>query len=126
MSLSDDLFDRLATIGTIGGPAAPRLYRRSLPQPFTLPAITFFRVDTVFEYAHDGDSELIHPRYQVSCWAATNAAANLLAREVQVLMDGWTAIHGGAALPVGQTDAESDTEVAVPQAIIDYIIWYNI
>ena len=122
MTLSDDVYDVLAPIVTIGGPAAPRVYRRSLPQPYTLPALTFYRVDTVFEYAHDGDSELIHPRYQVSCWATTQDAAEKLAREVQQKMDAWA---GGAALPQDQNDL-TDPETGVHQVVIDFVLWWKV
>ena len=118
MSLADDVYDVLDTVATVGD----RIYRRRLPQPYTLPALTFFRVDTVFEYAHDGDSALIHPRFQVSCWAATNAAAEALAREVQQAFDAWA---GGTALPVGQYDV-TDPDTDVWQVVIDFVLWYNI
>lgn len=121
-SLADLVYDVLAPIPTIGGPAAPRVYRGSLPQPYTLPALTFFRVDTVFEYAHNGDNDLIHPRFQISCWAATNAAAEALAKAVQTVFDAWAQ---GTALPQGQTDL-SDPETGVHQVAIDYILWWNV
>ena len=118
MTLADDVYDVLVTVPTVAG----RVYRRRLPQPYTLPAQTFFRVNTVFEYAHDGDSTLIHPRFQVSCWAETNAAAESLARKVQQAMDGWA---GGVALPVGQYDI-TDPDTDMWQVPIDFILWYNV
>ena len=125
MSLSDAVFDVLATIVAVGGPAAPRVYRSRLPQPYTLPALTFFRVDTVFEYAHDGDSGLIHPRWQVSCWASTNKAAETLARSVQQAFDTWFIAGTRHALPVGQSDL-TDPETGVHQVAIDFIIWWKV
>ena len=125
MSVSDDLFDHLSTIALIGGPAAPRLYRHRLPAPIpTMPALTFFRVSSVFEYAHDGDNELVQARFQISCWATTNAGATALARAVQQRMDTWHATFGGSALPAGQYDLV-EPDVDIYQAPIDYLIWYK-
>jgi len=125
MSVSDDLFDHLATIALIGGPAAPRLYRRKLPAPIPdMPALTFFRITTGFEYAHDGDSTLIGPRYQVSCWAETGAGAETLARTVQQRMDTWHTIFGGAAIPIEQYDM-IESETGMFHVPIDFRIWYN-
>lgn len=122
-SLADLVYDVLAPIVTVGGPGAPRVYRGRLPQPApTLPALTFFRVDTVFEYAHNGDNALIHPRFQISCWAETNAAAESLAREVQGKFNAWTL---GTALPQGQSDL-TDQETGLHHVAIDFVLWWNV
>lgn len=125
MSLEDDVFDALAVIPAIGGPGSARLYRNTLPQPYTLPAITYHRVDTVFEYAHNGDNGLIHPRFQVSCWANTNAAALAIAKTVQTTMDSWLVTGSRHALPVNQYDL-TDPDTGVYQVAIDFIIWYTV
>jgi hypothetical protein len=125
MSLEEAVYDALAPIVAIGGPGAPRLYRNMLPQPYTLPAITYFRVDTVFEYAHNGDNGIIHPRFQVSCWAATNAAALSLAATVQTTMDAWFTAGTRHALPVNQYDL-TDPDTGVHQVALDFILWYTI
>lgn len=122
--LGDALFDALKTIATIGGPGAPRLYRNRLPQPYTLPAVTMTRVDTVFEYAHDGDSTLVHPRWQISCWAETNAAAELLAGTVQTTLDAWTHAQVASVLPQNKYDL-TDPDTRVHQVALDVIIWWK-
>ena len=119
MSLSDALFDALQAL--VGG----RCYRLRLPQPYTLPALTLTRVDTVFEYAHDGDAGLIHSRWQVSCWAATNKAAETLARNVQTALDSWMVAGTRHALPAGQNDM-TDPETGIHQMVIDFIIWWKV
>lgn len=119
-ALGDALFDALATITTVGG----RVYRGRLPQPYTLPALTYLRVDTVFEYAHDGDQELVHPRWQISCWAGTNAAAEALAVEVQGTLDGWTHTQVAAVLPQNKYDV-TDPDTGVYQVALDVIIWWH-
>jgi hypothetical protein len=125
MILEQAVHDALAPIVAIGGPSAPRVYPNSLPQPYVLPAITYFRVDTVFEYAHNGDNGIIHSRFQVSCWAATNAAALALARTVQTTMDSWLVAGTRHALPVNQYDL-TDPDTGVHQVAIDFILWYTI
>lgn len=120
MTIESSIKTALSGIVTVGGPAAARVSFK-LASPMVLPAITYFRVDTGFEYAHDGDSGLIHPRYQISCWAATQVAAIALAREVQQALDVWS---GGAALPQNQHDV-SDPESKVFQTVLDYVLWWN-
>ena len=124
MTLSDDLYTALAPIVAIGGPGAARIYRTHFKQSYTLPALTFFRVDTVFEYAHNGDNDLIHPRYQVSCWAATNDAADTLAATVKTTLDAWLTVGSRVALPVNQYDL-TDPETGVHQIALDFVIWTN-
>lgn len=125
MSLEADVKTALSAIVAIGGPAVARVYPNTLPQPYTLPAITYFRVDTVFEYAHNGDNGLIHPRFQISCWASTLLAALSLARTVQTTMDAWLVAGTRHALPVNQYDL-TDPDTGVHQVAIDFIIWYTI
>ena len=121
MTLESSVKTALGTIVAIGGPANARISAGMLAQPQTLPALTFFRVDTVFEYAHNGDNDLIHPRFQISCWATTSAAAVSLARSVQTAMDAWA---GGPALPAGQSDL-SDPETGIHQVAMDFVLWWH-
>jgi hypothetical protein len=121
VTLEASIKTALNPIVAIGGPAAARISVGMLAQPQTLPAVTFFRVDTVFEYAHDGDSELIHPRFQISCWATTSAAVVSLARSVQTAMDTFAA---GKALPQDQRDL-TDPDTGIHQVALDYIIWWH-
>jgi hypothetical protein len=122
MSLEEAVYDALSPIVAIGGPGTPRLYRSSLPEGYVLPAITYHRVDTVFEYGHNGDNGLIHARFQVSCWATTNAAALAIARTVQTTFDAWLIAGTRHALPVNQYDV-SDPDTGVYQVALDFIIW---
>jgi hypothetical protein len=126
MSLETDVKNALSAIVAIGGPGAPRLYRNSLVQGYVLPAITYFRVDTVFEQSHDSDSDsldLIHPRFQISCWAATGAAADALARTVRTTFKAW-ATSTRHAQPVNQMPV-TDADTGVHQIVLDFIIWCN-
>lgn len=122
MTLESSIKTALSPIVAIGGPAAPRISLHTLAKAVTLPAVTYFRVDTGFEYAHDGDSTLIHPRYQISCWAATPVAATALARSVQLALNAWA---GGAALPQDQRSL-SDPASGVFQEVLDYVFWWNV
>ena len=118
MSLSDALFDALQAL------VAGRCYRLRLPQPYTLPALTISRIDTTFEYAHNGNQSLTHGRWQVSCWASTNKAAETLAGQVQTAIDGWIIAGTRHALPANQYDM-TDPETGVHQMIIDLIVWWK-
>jgi hypothetical protein len=104
---------------------APRVYRNSLPQPYVLPAITYFRVDTVPELSHGSDNDandLIHPRFQISCWATTNAAAVALAKTVRTTFKAWVVVGTKHAEWANQYDL-TDPDTGVHQVIVDFIIW---
>ena len=125
MSLEEDVRAALTPIVAIGGPGAPRVYSTSLPQPYTLPAITFFRVDTPSEGSHDSDSDpldLIHPRFQISCWATTDAVALPIARTVRTIFKAWGISGTRHAQWVDQRPI-TDPDTGVHQTVIDFIIW---
>lgn len=118
MSLADSIYDQIQAL------TAGRCYRLTLPQPWTLPAITYLRVDTLSEYSHDGDSDLDHPRWQISCWAESHPEAEELARQVRQAMQGWKAVYGLPAFCVGQHDLPQP-ETGVYQVAVDFVIWWK-
>ncbi len=124
MTLTDALFDHLTAAPGVAALIGGRCYRFTLPQEPTLPALTYFRVDTVPEYSHDGDSNLDHPRFQVSCWAESQSVSEALARQVRLAMRGWRVAYGQPAFFAGQHDV-SQPETGIYQVVCDYIIWWK-
>ncbi len=117
MTLTDELAAVLQAIVTVSN----RVYRRRLPEPFTLPAITFFRVSTGFVYDHDGDSTLQDAYFQVSCWADSHTAAEALAGEVKTALDAWS---GGVVLPQNQIDM-TDEDTGIWHVVYDVRVFWN-
>ena len=119
MSLADSIYDQIQAL-TVG-----QCRRLSLgDQPWTLPATTYQRIDTIPEYSHGGDSNLDHGRWQISCWADTHPAAEALAKQVRQAMAGWKVAYGQPAFCAGQYDI-AQPETGVYQVACDFIIWWK-
>ena len=117
MTFAETLYSYLITYPGLVALVAARVYPTKLPQEPTLPAVTYQRVSDVPEYSHDpGGSHAL--RVQVTCWAATYAAAEAVAVEVVSAADGWHAAMGGAAFVENMIDL-SNPETGVYQVGID-------
>jgi hypothetical protein len=66
--------------------AKTRVHPIKLPQNPVYPSITYSRVSTQRLVSHDGDSNLIKARLQISLWAARYEDAKELAAEVTQLL----------------------------------------
>jgi hypothetical protein len=121
MSLSTDLkwFLTDASWGNVA-----RVYPAGrLPQGVTLPALTYQRISTPPEYSHDGLSKLIHPRYQLDCWAETQLEAEALAASVITAMGKWHQVFGQPAQLMDQRDG-LDSETGLYRQSLDFAVWY--
>lgn len=70
-----------STVGT-------RMYSDYLRQSATLPAITYFVVDTVTNQHLTGIANASQARIQIDCYAASRSAANSLADDVRRALQG--------------------------------------
>lgn len=70
-----------STVGT-------RMYSDYLRQSATLPAITYFVVDTVTNQHLTGIASASQARIQIDCYAASRSAANSLADDVRRALQG--------------------------------------
>jgi hypothetical protein len=113
---------------TVAGRVGTRMHARRLPQSPTLPALTWYNVSTRREHDMDGPDGLPRVRIQVSCWAATPAAADELAAAVQARLDGyrgaWGDVQVGACLMVGERDMD-DVEAGRSGVALDFQVQYE-
>lgn len=73
--------------GTVSGLVSTRMYSDALPQNATMPAITYFVVNTD-AYEHlGGIVDIARARIQIDCFAATRTAANALADAVRLALE---------------------------------------
>lgn len=87
-----------------------RVYPTTLPQEPTLPAVTYFIVDTVGDYAHDervGEAS----RVQVDCYASSHRAAWTLGELARTTLEKFGRAYGGAALVDGPADMGEPPEL---------------
>ena len=64
-----------------------RMYSDALPQNATLPAVTYFVVDTQPNEHLAGIADVSRARIQIDCFAATRTAANDLANKVRLALE---------------------------------------
>lgn len=104
-----------------------RMHARMLPQTPTLPALTYFRVDTRRLHDMDGPDGLPRPRMQVTSWATTPAGAYELAAAVRQRLDGykgtWGTLTISSCLCVGERDLD-DPDAARNGVAQDYMIQF--
>lgn len=124
MSVESELVSQLTSFAGLAALVADRVYR-SLPQEPVLPAVTYLRVDTAVENDHAGFDGLIHPRFQVECWALTDLVALDVAEQVMAAAQDWCS-KGKPMLWQDQKDDPDETaETGRHRIIQEYIIWHK-
>lgn len=88
MSIETGLYSELTTDVDVAALVSTRVYPLTLPQGYTLPAITYQRVSTERLRDLTGSSGWVMARFQIDCWAASYSAARGLADKVRAALDG--------------------------------------
>jgi len=125
MTLNTDLVWFLKTSVYAPASLGGRVYPMgNLPQAATYPALTYLRVSNPPEYSHDGRGSLVHPRYQLDCWAETSAAVETLNAQVLTALSHWAQLFGQPAI-VEEAGADGyEPETKLYRSRIDVILWY--
>lgn len=89
MSLESGLKALLAADSGVSALVSSRVYPDKLPDPPTLPAITFQVASLTPNYAHDGDAALDFVRVQVNCWGTTRTSAIAVRDAVRTAVSGY-------------------------------------
>ncbi len=105
-----------------------RIYRQSLLQEVTLPAITYQLVSGVPIPDHDGASTDFRQRYQIDCWAMDADVAASLLEAVRSAVDFKPAgTYGGVTMIGLQYDSEQndfyESEREVFRRTADVTMW---
>ena len=121
--IEEAVYDRL--ISEVGIDAYPLV----LPASVTLPAMTYQRISTVFDYTHDGDALLDRVRFQFDIWAETFAEARQLAGTLRAAWSGYVGqvyenpeIHVSGAFISGERDLRED-EPPRYRVSMDVMMW---
>jgi hypothetical protein len=78
-------------------------------QGAALPRVSLMRVDSVPEYADDGEANLFLSRVQVDCYATTYAAVQSIARAVRARVSAVVVTQGATAFQSIYIEDEQDT-----------------
>lgn len=86
MSIASLLRSELITNAGTSALVSTRVYPLQLPQPPTLPALSYSRVSSS---GQNGTSNRKESRWQIDCWASTHAGVTALAAAVKTAMEEW-------------------------------------
>lgn len=114
----------LVAAGTLAG---DRIDPLSLPRDPVLPAISYQRISTPRQLAHNGDQGYAGFRVQVNCWAKRIEGsdggyfqAKQLADEVRVALNGFRGIAAG--IDVGLMQVSNDHDESDPQRSFERVM----
>ena len=105
MNVEEALYARLAADAGVVHLASTRIYPLVIPQDADLPALAYQRITYSPVREHAGVSDWAAGRFQLTCTAATYAAAVGLATAVRRCLDGFRGVLAG-----GVTVAECSVE----------------
>lgn len=96
---------------TVSGLVGTRMYSDTLPQNATLPAITYFVVDTVPSETLTAIANVSKARIQIDCYAATRTDANSLGDAVRLALELYNHTVSGSqyVLAIHMVGGESHT-----------------
>jgi len=97
MNLEEALFAYLKDYAGLKALVSTRIYPLILPQPPTLPAVTYFKVSMVNKRTLASPSNVLKQvRIQFSCWANTYSEAKDVAEQVKLALQDFRGEMGGA------------------------------
>jgi hypothetical protein len=108
-----------------------RMYLARIPETATLPCLTYQRISTPRELAHDtsgASGSLAHPRFQFDAWASTFSAAKAITEQVRAALNGKTGSTGGVTIRaalVADERMDYDPESNLYRSQSDFIIWHE-
>lgn len=129
--LEEGLYSYLSTFAGLTALVSTRVYPDKIPQGATLPCLTYQRISTPREHAHDTSgigTDLAHPRFQFNAWATTKSSAKAINEQVRAAMNGK---RGTIATGVSINSALSaderyryEPETTLHTYESDFIIWH--
>jgi hypothetical protein len=111
MSIETALGAHLCTFVALVG---NRVHDKRLPQEPTFPALTFQRISTLPLYSHQGYSGYTECRFQISCWAMSQASVRQVAAQVRTALDGYAGLMS-ADTQVGHCFCIGDRDFYEPE-----------
>jgi len=90
MAVEEALYSRLTSDVAVSALVGSRVYNTRLPQGPTLPCVTYTRVSTVADMAHDGPVGYELARYQIDAYATTFETIRSLADAVRNCLNGYS------------------------------------
>lgn len=131
MEIEEALFKHLKSFAGLFALVSSRIYPMVMPQKTTMPTVTFQRISTPREYAHDGYSGLAHPLFQISCWAEKYSIVRAVAKQVRLALQAYVGTMGGVGGVEVQASFQEnerdfyDSEAGLYHVPVDFRIWHK-
>jgi len=127
MAIEENLYSYLTNDAAIAALVGTRVYPLTAEQGASLPLLVYQRVSTPREVSQSGSSGLAHPRFQISCLAASYGDAVALANAVVAALNGYKGTFGAGSIQASFVDTELDVydfDTNRYRRIVDVIIWH--
>lgn len=105
-----------------------RVYPVTAPQHTVMPYLTYRRISTPQDYAHDGPTGLHRPRFQIDGYGKHFTDVMDIAAEVRAALSGHVGDLDTKPVQACKIVSEHNTyeyEAEAHRVIIDVIIWYQ-
>lgn len=121
----------LEAYGGLTALISDRIYPEPLPQPVggvTLPAITYMRISSAPQVAHNGDSGLDSPIFQIKVWASTKSQARAIIDQLRAALSGYSGLMSDLTVQASFVRADRDlydTDTGLYTPIVEVALWHG-
>lgn len=123
-----ELFEYLKADSGLNSLIAGRIYPLRLPDPHTLPAMTYQRISTVGRVAHDGALPDVESRFQFDIWSNRYGDGRSVFVALTNALLGFNAHMGDIQVSIpSQPRALDDyeTETGLYRVMTEFMIWHT-
>jgi hypothetical protein len=124
MSVQEDVYSRLSTYADLIAVVGTSIYPHTVPQPIDLPALVYFVVSDVPEYAMMMDADFKTIRLQISCLAESYSKTKEMETQVKAALNRYRVGNIKDCFLESTIDLEEELEFGFHTAI-DFIIYYS-
>lgn len=125
-TIEEAIYTRATTGPTLPGLIGTRCYPVLLPQDPQYPAIVFQRISMPREHAMGTDPGIAHPRFQLTAYDKTRAAAQALADAIRHDFSRWRGTIGSVVVQdtfvENQVDLPRDDLLEVHPEVVDLVV----
>ena len=126
--IEEALYTYLTGYAALAALVGARVYPMQAPQDAIYPLVVYQQVSGPREYSHSGPSNLAHPRFQFTAWAATFFESRQVAAQVRAALGGYAGTVGTETLYAVFIDNEVpvyDDKTKQYGSVIDAMIWHK-
>lgn len=127
-NIEEALFARLSTFAGLTALIGTKIFPLRAPDDFSAPFVIYQKITGKREQSHEGDSSLVHPRIQYSCWGINYGSAKLVSRQVVKALHAFKGVVSGVDIQFVEVDSEVDTfdeDTKLYRVLVDVIVWHR-